>query len=249
MTPGVQVLVGFIVGGVLIASRPSTDAASSPDPDKDGALTKLLEEGRTLIDSRKPQAAIELCEKVIAAFQTHYAKSDHVIYCARTQTENLGYLLMAAAAIDKGTFEKGKRDAIVLSQTWSAAYFMKGYALQELGRRAEAKAAVNEALKLSPWNAQYLAELGALHSLEKNWTKAREVFEKAEEHAEISPDNAKASDLARARRGLGYVLVELGQLDEAEKKYQQCLKDDPNDTKAAAELEYVRGLKAKAKSR
>jgi hypothetical protein len=41
------------------------------------------------------------------------------------------------------------------------------------------------------------------------------------------------------------VLVELGQLAEAEKKYQQCLRDDPNDKKAAAELEYVRGMKAK----
>jgi Flp pilus assembly protein TadD len=56
-------------------------------------------------------------------------------------------------------------------------------------------------------------------------------------------------ELGRARRGLGYVLVELGKLDEAEKKYQQCLVDDPKDRKAAAELEYVRGLKAKAKSR
>ena len=245
MNSRVCLLFGFVSCLAIAVGRANAETNSSSDPDKDGQLTKLLEEGRTLIDSRKPQAAIELCEKVIAAFKTHYAKSDHVIYCARTQTENLGYLLMAAAAINKGTFEKGKRDAIVLSQTWSAAYFMKGYALQELGRRAEARAAVNEALKLSPWNAQYLAELGTIYSLEKNWTKAREVFEKAEEHAEISPDNAKASELARARRGLGYVLVELGQLDEAEKKYQQCLKDDPKDTKAAAELEYVRGLKAK----
>ena len=35
--------------------------------------------------------------------------------------------------------------------------------------------------------------------------------------------------------------VELGKLDEAEKKYQQCLAADPKDTKAAQELEYVRG--------
>jgi hypothetical protein len=32
-----------------------------------------------------------------------------------------------------------------------------------------------------------------------------------------------------------------------EKKNQQCLRENPNDTKAAAELEYVRGLKAKSK--
>jgi Flp pilus assembly protein TadD len=55
-------------------------------------------------------------------------------------------------------------------------------------------------------------------------------------------------ELARARRGLGYVLVEMGKLNEAEKKYQQCLAADPKDTKAAQELEYVRGLRAKTKS-
>jgi tetratricopeptide (TPR) repeat protein len=54
--------------------------------------------------------------------------------------------------------------------------------------------------------------------------------------------------LGRARRGIGYVLVELGKLDEAEKKYQQCLADNPKDSRAAAELEYVRNLKAKRKS-
>jgi len=41
------------------------------------------------------------------------------------------------------------------------------------------------------------------------------------------------------------VLVERGKLDEAEKKYQQCIAANPNDTKAKAELQYVREQKAK----
>lgn len=85
--------------------------------------------------------------------------------------------------------------------------------------------------------------------LEKNWAKAKEAFEKAEDNAPLASDESKAEVLGRARRGLGFVFVELGQLDKAEQKYQQCLADDPKDTKAAAELEYVRGLRAKAKSR
>jgi hypothetical protein len=59
----------------------------------------------------------------------------------------------------------------------------------------------------------------------------------------------KADELGRTRDGMAYVLAELDKLDEAEKKYQQILKENPNDTKAAAELEYVRGLKAKSKSK
>jgi hypothetical protein len=37
---------------------------------------------------------------------------------------------------------------------------------------------------------------------------------------------SRADELARARRGQGY-LVELGKLDEAEEKYQQCIARGP----------------------
>jgi tetratricopeptide (TPR) repeat protein len=214
--------------------------AASPDPDKDLQTPKFLEEARTLIDGKKTQAAIEKCEKVIALFKAHYANTKEKIYCARTSAESLGYLLKAAAE---------KHNAIALSSTWSDAYFMKGYALQEIGRMAEAKSAVQQAVELSPWSSHYLSELGNIYELEKNWAKAKEIFEAAEEHAPLAPDEAKVDELGRARRGIAYVLVELGKLDEAEKKYQQCLKDNPNDTKATAELEYVRGLKAQKTSK
>jgi len=217
----------------------------SPDPDKDPELPKLLQEARTLITKKKPQEGIATCDKVIARFTSHYANSKEKVYCARSSTESLGYLLQAAADMDKGKSEKGKKNAIVLSSTWASAYFLKGYAFQELGRIGDAKAALKLALELSPWSSLYLSELGSIYKLEKNWREAKKTFEAAEEHAALSPGDLKAAELGLARRGLGYVLVELGQFVEAEKKYQQCLKDDPNDTKAAAELEYVRGLKAK----
>jgi len=161
-------------------------------------------------------------------------------FCARTSAESLGYMLKSAS-------EQGS--AIALSSIWSDAYFMKAYALLDLGRASEAKSAVERAVALAPWNAQYVAELGHIYQLEKNWAKARETFEAAEEHAQLAPEESKASELARARRGLGYVFVELGKLDEAEKKYRQCLAANPKDTKAAQELEYVRGLRSKTKPR
>ena len=239
--------VAFGILLLFACAIPSQRAASPANPDKDSEVANLLHEARALLDAKKPGPAIKVCEKVIASFKAHYGNSKSKIYCADTSAENLGYLLLAAAAMDKGEFEAGKHDAIVLSSTWASAYFLKAYALQELGRIAEAKLAVQLAIELSPWNSRYLSELGSIYAREKNWSKAREVFEKAEEHAPIAPDDSKAEVLARARRGLGYVFVELGQLDEAEKKYRQCLATDPNDTKAARELEYVRGLRAKSK--
>ena len=112
---------------------------------------------------------------------------------------------------------------------------------------SEAKATLQQALKMSPFNAQYLAEMGQIYGREKNWSKAEQLYREAEDNASLSPPASKADDLAKARRGLGYVLDELGKLDEAEKKYQQCIAANPNDTKARAELQYVREQKAKRK--
>lgn len=249
MKPGVRLLVRILF--LLLCATPSQWAAApaNPDPDKDPDLSNLLYEARALVDAKKPQPAIKQCDHVITRFKTHYGNSKSKIYCAQTSAENLGYLVMAAAAMNKGEFDAGKKNAIVLSPTWSTAYYIKAYALQDLHRIPEAKAVLLLAIELSPWNSRYLSELGSIYVLEKNWTKAKEAFEKAEDQAPIASDDTKAEVLGRARRGLGYVYVELGQLDEAEKKYQQCLATDPQDIKAAKELEYVRDLRAKTNAR
>jgi tetratricopeptide (TPR) repeat protein len=152
----------------------------------------------------------------------------------------LGSLLKAAV---------DKNNAIALTSTWSDAYFMKAYALQDLRRLNDANATLQRALKLSPLNSQYLAELGEIYALEKDWPKAMNAFKEAEDNANLAPDVSRADELARARRGQGYFLVELRKLDEAEEKYQQCIAANPNDSKAKAELDYVREQKAKRKSR
>ncbi|HST31395.1 MAG TPA: tetratricopeptide repeat protein [Chthoniobacterales bacterium] len=228
----------------LIATAIASPSLAA-EADKDPQMLRLLQEARALIDSRKAGSAIEKCEKVIAAFEASYSSRKEKIYCARSSTESLGYLLKAAATADKGS--ASKPGAIVLSSIWADAYFMKGYALQDLGRIAEAKASVNQALQFSPLSPQYLCELGEIYELEKNWPKAMQAFKEAEDSNGLAPDESRALELGQARRGIAYVLVELGKLDEAERKYQECLKSDPNDTRAKRELEYVRDLRRKQK--
>jgi Flp pilus assembly protein TadD len=70
---------------------------------------------------------------------------------------------------------------------------------------------------------------------------AQKMFEQAEAAAkEFSPPDAKNKELSRAWRGLGYVYVEQGRWDDAEKIYLQCLALDRNDRRAQNELNYVR---------
>ncbi len=202
--------------------------------DEDTGQVKLLSEGRRLIDSGKPKEAIEYFDKVLANFKAKYGNSEKRIYCARDSMESLTYLMTAA---------EEKRDALVFSGTWAGAYFMKGYALLESGRISEAKSSIEQALALSPHNSQYLSEMGYIYQVEKNWAKSLKYYKDAENCAEaFSPSEDKLHELGVARRGLGYVLVELGRLSEAEEKYRQCLKSDPNDEKAKSELEYIHSL-------
>jgi len=228
-------LLSFATNAILTAS---VAALAGGGPEKDPQMGKLLQEARHVLDSRNPTAAIPKCDAVINAFKEHYGNSKQKIFCARSSAESLGVLLKASV---------DKTNAIALSSTWSDAYFIKGYALQDLHRLAEAEATLQLALDLSPFNSQYLAEIGAIYALENNWTKAERAYREAEDNTPLSPEASRADELGRARRGLGYVLVELGKLDEAERKYQQCLAANPNDSKAKEELEYVREQKAKRK--
>lgn len=139
--------------------------------------------------------------------------------------------------------------AKVVSANWAYAYYLKAYALLELGRLSEARSNLERALALSPRNSQFLSELGNFYQRERNWTQALQTFQLAEAAAkEFSPLNAKNIELSRAWRGIGFVYVEQNRFEEAEKIYQQCLELDKNDTRAANELRYVRNLKAKQSS-
>ena len=116
----------------------------------------------------------------------------------------------------------------------------------ELGKIEDAKTFIKKALELSPSNSMYLAELGHIYQAEKKLVEAMELFKRAEESASAySPENVKNTELTRAMRGVGYSLIELGRLDEAEEKYKKCLEINKDDKKALGELSYIQSLKNK----
>ena len=229
-----RLLIGFVILATCTSCaqqevRPSTD-------DQEFLQVALLHEAYDLIHTGDPARAIEeFIDPVLSDFSGLYDDEETQYYCARDSAESLLYLVMAASE---------EQSAVVLSSTWADAHFLKGFALVELGRFAEARQSLEQAVALSPQNSQYVSELGHTFQAEERWLEALEVFERSEKMAQaFSPDDAKAFELGVARRSAGYVLVELGRLDEAEEKYLQCLEDDPDDEMARSELEYVRNLK------
>ncbi|MDR1425221.1 MAG: tetratricopeptide repeat protein [Azoarcus sp.] len=208
--------------------------ASVPDNDE-AVIQQTFDEGTRLVQSGKFTEAIQQFDKIIVSYEEKFRDEKTRFFCARSPAESLLYLLEAATA------KAG--DAKVVSVNWAYAYYLKSYALLELGRLSDVKANLERALALSPHNSQFLSELGNFYQRERNWPKALQTFQLAEAAAEFSPPDVKNSDLSRAWRGIGFVYVEQKRLEDAEKIYLRCLELDKNDTRAANELRYVQDLR------
>ena len=205
---------------------------------EDVEFAKTLDQGAQLIQGHKQQEAIAAFEKVSTAYEEKYKDTPEKIYCARNATESLVYLTKSAIG-DK------PQSAIVLSSpNWAYAYFLKGYALIDLGKLPEARASIQKALDLMPDNAQFIGEIGHLYQIEKNWDLQIQTFKQMEHAADLDP-NTKSIYLPRAWRGIAFALTEQGKFDESESYYKKCLDMNPNDHTAQNELRYIQMLKAK----
>jgi len=222
-----SILLSQALQAQAVADNPPGTAAR----DDEAAQMQLVNVGARLLQEHKPSEAIDGLDKVIAHYEAKNREKPGTAYCARSPAESLLYLLQAA---------KDKTTASVYGPAWCDAYFLRGYALIELGRTGEARAALERAVQLAPREAHYRSELAELHAREKNWNEALAAFDASAKMAEESePQERKTTELGRALRGKGFVLVELGRLEEAEAIYRKCLEIDPADTKAANELRYV----------
>jgi len=216
------------------AIKPDEERASAP---AEPTLAQKLVEAQSLAAAGQPALALETAEQVLSTFQARYASESRKIYCAHESAEALSYMVDAA---------EHKRAALALGATWAEAWFIKSYALNDLHRRADALAALEAALALSPGYARYLAERGYLYQQDKDWSHSLAAYEAAEQAIKlISDPQVQLVEHGRALRGQGFALVELGQLDAAEAKYKQSLARNPDDQKSKKELEYIAQLRAK----
>jgi tetratricopeptide (TPR) repeat protein len=204
----------------------------------ESADSKLIDTAYGFISSGKPEQAMPVLDGVISRMTTHYAREKRQIYTPRTTTESLYYMGLAASQ---------KKSAIAIDPAWSMALFLKGFALIDLNRPDEAKPLFDKAIAMAPMNSHYLGERGEWFKSRHDWPKAYADFSLAEEAAEFSPDDMKSFDKRRAWRGMAFVLVEQGKLDQAEALLRKALAMDPNDDHAKKELDYIQSARAPTK--
>ncbi len=183
-----------------------------------------------LINNGKPGEAVAVLDPLIAAQERQRAGDKRQAYCARSPAESLFYL---AGAVQE------KKEAVVLPESSCYSIFLKGFALIDLNRSDEAKAYLERAVAMAPSNSHFLGELGEWHKNRHDLDRAWTYFERASEASDLSPPERKTFDKTRALRGMGWILVERGKLDEAERLYRQCLELNPDDGHAKSELDYI----------
>src|SRR5947209_3513300 len=137
----VELLV-VVCGGVW-AEAPSTTATP-----EDGKGSRLLPEGLQLARAKPPSDAVACFDQATALYESRLKDKNVRYYSARSPTETLFY------ALESATGANNKTGAVVVSANWSYAHYLKGYALLDLGRVAEAKTQLQRAVALAPQNAQ-----------------------------------------------------------------------------------------------
>lgn len=221
------------------AATPAPAVAATDDAKRDDAR---LVEPIARLKAGDIDGALALLDAAVADFEARYGKVGTRWYAARTPAESLLYLAASASDADRGA--GGRHDARILpSDAWPLALYLKGYALIERKRYAEARAALEGAVALSPQNAAYLTELAQALRYQEDWAGMLATATRAADGIAFSPKDEQAPMRARVLRIQGYALTELGRLDEAEARYRDALAIDPDDRLSANEIEYIRRLR------
>jgi len=128
--------------------------------------------------------------------------------------------------------------------TWAGnayprAHYYMGFISVKRKQFERAIAFLDKGQTLEPTNPMFVFEKAQalFHSGRK-----REALALYEQVTQLSP-HVSGHDLARARRGRGFVLVELGDLDGAEAAFVSSLEFEPDNKIALHELRYVQHLR------
>lgn len=145
---------------------------------------------------------------------------------------------------------KGKGDVAAFDNPYPVMGLILGSFCVETGKFKDALKALDAGLALSPLPKDrlgttvpdLLAERGIALAQLKRWKEALANYDAA-----LSIGKMDKGQRALLYRGRGFVLVEMGQLGEAEAAYKASLKFEPGNKIATNELAYIAGLQAGTK--
>ncbi len=135
--------------------------------------------------------------------------------------------------------EGTEKNIVWIKNAYPRAYYFLGFSCVAQKDCERAIEYLDKGAALEPGNPNFATEKAqALVQLGRK-QEALVLFEQV---SEIGP-YINAHNLAVAQRGRGFVLIELGKLDEAEKAFRYSLELEPGNELAQGELEYIAHLR------
>ena len=206
----------------------------SPVPNNMPAeMRRRVEAAMALLQRGQAAQALPQLDKLVAeADATLKRDTQNRVYAADDRNFVIASLLEAA---------KRKQSAVVVSTDWIAPLYARAYALIELGQLDRARADLDRVLAISPYTPRALGERAQISMHRKDFAAAEVDLNKMREYGKMSANPADAIGYQGfALRGLGYIAVERKQWDKALGFYNEALKLNPNDSKAKAEIDFIR---------
>ena len=218
-------------------------SASADTPDDADSIA--IGEAMDALRAKDFGQTVAKAQEIIGRFEAGRSP-DTAYVCASGPSDTLTQLMGAAAAADKGNSKKAT--TVAISPDICDAYFLKGFALIDLGRRDDALPNLEAAVAMDPDNNHYANELGEWYKTGRQWEKSLEIFTRASETNDLSLDfmedkaavqRIRNNRRCRSYRGIAFNQSELRHWDEARAALDKCLAIVPGDEASLQELSYI----------
>jgi tetratricopeptide (TPR) repeat protein len=220
---------------LMLAMAPVGTAFAQEMP-AETARNDRLGEIIQLIQGGQPQQAVEKLGPLLVEFQGLYPPGKQKL-CKVEEFETTAYAALP-----------GGKNAVLVEGGWCIALWAKGFALIDLQQLDAAVPFLEQAVAMGPLHPHYLSELGYAYQAQKQWQRSYDLYARAADAAKRESGDRQVKSLRRAWFGMGYDLIELGKLDQAEVYLRKCLELMPDDQKVKDELQFVIEEKAKKKA-
>jgi tetratricopeptide (TPR) repeat protein len=196
------------------------------------AAGDAVQEARRLIAARERPRAVRALEEYLArmppGWRPRAETKDELRIAFWSMEEFLQFVTHHQAAGDR-------RKVTWVRPSYSEACYLLGYLAVEEGDYAAARRHVERGLALEPDHPLLLCELGMIEGGCRRHGEALDCYRQAAERRPWTPPGV----VARALRGVGFSLIELGELDEAEEAFRQSLEWEPDNATARQELQII----------
>jgi tetratricopeptide (TPR) repeat protein len=206
--------------------------------DQEIADAKLVDQAATYIQDGHSRVALRLLTDVHARIPADYRHSYELDDAVCIKFWSLAEFIEYAASLKPS--ERGKRIDWVPNAYPRACYYL-GYLSIEAGDFEHATEFLDQGLRMEPGNAKLANEKAQALVRLRRLGEAKGLCDGVLSRSGFVCKHDKAVAL----RTKGFILIEAGQLNEAEAVFRQSLEHEPENALAAQELAHIAQLRAK----